>query len=192
MPSCGSTMGMFSLCASSSMRASTRSRGGTRRSRYSCRASVTSTVLIATPQILVEQGLQRDDVLGHAIDSAAYHLVVEARRVHRLVKPGPAVVPGLQLSAWQVGLDLDHARAKEIERGLVLDSRCFEVQTNLQPTGPGVVPCLVVEGGFAEVDLHQAAATTYRVEVAHRSRQLPLEGFAQLSKEVRWREQHQR
>src|SRR5437879_1662038 len=146
MPSCGSTMGMFSLCASSSMRASTRSRGGTRRSRYSCRASVMSTVLIATPQILVEQGLQGDDVLGHAIDSAAHHLVVKPRRRHRLVKPGPAAVPGLQLGARQAGLDLDHARAKESERGLVLDSRCLEVQTNLQPTATSVVPCLVAEG----------------------------------------------
>src|SRR5881397_2934833 len=90
---------MPSRCASSSIRASTTSRFGTNPSRYSCRPSVTSTVLIPPPHELVEQRLEGDDVGRHALHRVIQHHVVKPRRRHRLVQASPAPVPRLELGA---------------------------------------------------------------------------------------------
>src|SRR5437660_11826522 len=119
MPSCASTIGMFSRCASSSMRASTRSRFGKSPSMYSCSSSVTSTVLIATPQELLEQRLEHDDVQSHALHSVAENGVVKPRGRKRLVKSPPGPIPWLELCLWQARLDLDHSRTGQIKPGLV-------------------------------------------------------------------------
>src|SRR2546430_825264 len=97
IPSCGSMIGMFSRWASSSTRASTWSRLGTRPSRYACSSSVTSAVLIATPQELIEQGLEGDHIFGHARDRVVEHDVIQPRGRHGLVQPGPAAIPWLEL-----------------------------------------------------------------------------------------------
>src|SRR5438094_2816934 len=182
---------MPSRCASSSIRASTTSRFGTNPSRYSCRLSVTSTVLIPPPHELVEQRLEGDDVGRHAPHRGMRHPGVQSRRRHRLVEASPAPVPRLELRARKQRLDLDHPRPEEVERRLVVRRRRLEVQPDLQPTRTGVVPGLVVEGGLAEVHLHEPAAASGRAEAPQLGRQTLLEALAELGEEVGGSEHHQ-
>src|SRR5438046_4400392 len=145
---------MFSRWASSSIRASTWSRLGTRPSRYACSSSVTSTVLIATPQELIEQGLEGDHIFGHAGDRVVEQDVIQPRGRHGLVQPGQAAIPWLELGPRQARLDLDHTRAKEVKGRLVMGGRRLEMQPDLQPANAGVVPCPVAAGSLADVHFH--------------------------------------
>src|SRR2546430_6220358 len=142
MPSCASTIGMFSRCASSSMRARTRSRFGKSPSMYSCSSSVTSTVLIATPQELLEQRLEHDDVQRHALHSVAENSVVKPRGGKRFVKPRPTPVPWLELGVRQARLYLHPSRTGIGKRGPGLVRRSFEMEADLRATrarlGPGL------------------------------------------------------
>src|SRR5437660_6030396 len=190
MPSCASTIGMFSRCASSSMRASTRSRFGKSPSMYSCSSSVTSTVLIATPQELLEQRLEHDDVQSHALHSVAENSVVKPRGGKRLVKPRPTPVPWLELGVRQARLDLHHARTEIGKRGLVLVSRGFEVEPDLDATRASVVPGLEVERGLPEVNLHEPPAPARAAERPQPGWQAGFQALPQPAEEVRWREQH--
>src|SRR2546430_11398653 len=155
MPSCASTIGMFSRCASSSMRASTRSRFGTSPSMYSCSSSVTSTVLIATPQELLEQRLEHDHVQSHALHSVAENSVVKPRGGKRLVKPRPTPVPWLELGVRQARLDLHHARTEVGKRGLVLVSGGFGMEFELDANRARVGPGLQAERRLPAVKPHE-------------------------------------
>src|ERR1700674_770122 len=186
-PSCASTIGMFSRCASSSIRARTGSRGGNSPSMYACSWSVTSTVLIA-PLILqqrCEQRLEGHDVIRHKVDGAVHDALIELRGRQRLVQTGPAAVPRLELSVRQLRLDLDHPDAKEIECLLVLLGRPLEVEADLEAARTGVVPRFVMELGPAVVELHKAASASCAVERPQRGRQLRFQPLAQPAEKVR-------
>ena len=93
----------------------------------------------------VEHRLQRDDVAGHPVDGARQHLVVELRRRQSLIQAAPAAIPRFELGVRQLRLDLEHVAAEERERGLVVGSRAFEVEADLQASNARVVPGLEME-----------------------------------------------
>src|SRR5258708_5133431 len=177
-------MGMPSRRASSSIRVSTASRLGTSSSRCGCSSSVISTVLMAVPQELLQERLERYDVSAQARNGPVENIFVQRGGGRRFVESRPATIPGLELGPWQGGLDLDHATTKEPEGSLVLGGGRFEMQPDFQPSGAGVMPRLVVEGRLAEVDLHQPAPAANGAEALKGCRQIGFQLLAQSGEKV--------
>jgi hypothetical protein len=161
---------------------------------YASRSSVTSTgfifALLYVPIVQENrnQRLQCRDVNGEAFDGAPLDQLVELRRCKRFIQPGPAAVPGLELGAGQAGFDLDHARAEEIEGGLVERGWSLEVESELQPAGPRVMPRFEVDLRATVVQLEQPAVSATCLAPSELLRKLRLDAFAETAEELNRRQ----
>src|SRR6266436_3458050 len=108
--------------------------------------------------------MQRRDVLIQAFHRRDEDVFVQLRRRQGFIKTRPASVPRLELGPRQVRLHLHHALAEIVKGALVGIGLAFEMQPDLEPPRPGVVPHLEVELGMAVMELEKSAVSAARFE----------------------------